>query len=354
MGRSQRPGSQLQRPKRAVKSLTNRYLLAPEQASSTTLRAYRARAQVAQRKASYQVSKGQPARPSPTPADKSLRLLRPWPPSLPREAGGAGEGRARAGGEYLLVRRLPSSRLLPSFLPGRATPGGARLLQCVYERESTRTPLCHYRRTQLLFTEKSVRTRPPRGDRRDDCVPAHGNTPHSCARGWTFKTCPLTPPRAALVARSGSPGDAEPCCYPLLRKRFSGTRYVALGLVPVYLRWVQRGVCVCAPCSRVLVLPIPGYSTFSTSPGVSSLPRLSGPQTDAHRLPRPPAPRARTRCGCVLPSVCLAPRQGWRPMAAPAFVSSGSRGSECARSWDTPLPGSSQAPPSPPSHTPPR
>lgn len=110
----------LQRPKPAVKSLTNRYLLAPEKASSPMLRTYRARAQVPPRKASSQVSKGPPARPSPT-----LRLLRPWPPSLPREAGGAGEGRAPTGGEYLLFRLLPSSRLLPSFLPGRATPGGA-------------------------------------------------------------------------------------------------------------------------------------------------------------------------------------------------------------------------------------
>lgn len=280
--------------------------------------------------------------------------MRPWPPSLPREAGGAGEGRARAGGEYLLVRRLPSSRLLPSFLPGRETPGGARLLQCVYERESTRTPLCHYRRTQLLFTEKSVRTRPPRGDRRDDCVPAHGNTPHSCARGWTFKTCPLTPPRAALVARSGSPGDAEPCCYPLLRKRFSGTRYVALGLVPVYLRWVQRGVCVCArpalgsSSSRSpVILPSPRHQGSRAYPGLTRpqghkrmLIAYLGPQLPEH------GPGAAVR----------SPQCAWRlgkagdpwqrrrlfPLApgAPSVLEAGT------------LP--SQAPPSPPSHTPPR
>lgn len=44
MGRSQRPGSRLQRPEQAVKSLTDRYLPAPEQASSTVLGEQPARA----------------------------------------------------------------------------------------------------------------------------------------------------------------------------------------------------------------------------------------------------------------------------------------------------------------------
>lgn len=174
--------------------------------------------------------------------------MRPWPPSLPREAaGGAGEGRARAGGEYLLVRLLPSSRFLPSFLPGRATTGGARLLQRVYEPESTRTPLCHYRRTQLLFTEKSVRTRPPRGDRRDDCVPAHGNTHPIPARGGG----PLKPAHSPHPEQLPWPdrevlATLSPVVTPSSANGFSGTRYVALGLVPAYPRWAQRGVCVCA------------------------------------------------------------------------------------------------------------
>lgn len=129
MGRSQTPGSQLQRPKRSVKSLTNRYLLAPEQASSTMLGAYRARAGPPL-KSLVPDFKRTASSAQPHPAAGSLRLSRPWPPSLPREAGGAGEGRALAGGEYLLVRLLPSNRLLPSFLPGRATPGGAYCSVC--------------------------------------------------------------------------------------------------------------------------------------------------------------------------------------------------------------------------------
>lgn len=92
-----------------------------------------------------------------------------------------------------------------------------------------------------------------------------------------------------------------------------------------YPRWAQRAAFVSA------LLPSPphprGLSILSTRPGISSLPRphaAAGPQTGAHCLPRSPAPRARARHGCALPSVCLAPRQDWRPMAAPAFVSSGS------------------------------
>lgn len=212
---------------------------------------------------------------------------------------------------------LPDGSCPPSPGPGDT---GWRLLRRVYKPESASTPLCHYTRTRLLFMEKSVRTRPPRGDR-DYCVPGpRQHTPHSCARGWTFKTFPLTPPGAAPGARLASLGDAEPCCHPFLRTlRFSGTRCVACGSgsgtpkMPLanhaYQRWAQR--CVCEPCSSS---PHPrGLSILSTRPRISSQSRphtVAGPQTGAHRLPRSPAPRARAGQGCALPSVCLAPRKG--------------------------------------------
>lgn len=111
MGRSQRPGSQLQRPKRAVKSLTNRYLLAPEQASSTTLRAYRAggRARrsprVKPRTRFQRDSQLGPAPPRPTGACASrglgLQVFRG------RRAGREREGLVRAGSICSLGYCLP-------------------------------------------------------------------------------------------------------------------------------------------------------------------------------------------------------------------------------------------------------
>lgn len=211
---------------------------------------------------------------------------------------------------------------------------------CVRAGEHEYTPLPLSTNSTVIHGEVCAHTPPSGRPQRLLCACPRQHTPHSCARGWTFKTCPLTPPRAAPMARSGRPGDAEPCCYPLLRKRFSG--YVALvPAMPTHAG--HRGVCACAlllgPRPPRVFLPSPRHQ------GVSSLPRphaTAGPQTGAHRLPRSPASRARSRSSCELPSVCLAPRQDWRPMAAPAFVSSGSPGSECAGSWDTPLPGSSQ------------
>lgn len=201
--------------------------------------------------------------------------------------------------------------------------------------------------------EKSVRTRPPRGDR-DYCVPGpRQHTPHSCARGWTFKTFPLTPPGAAPVARLASLGDAEPCCHPFLRTlRFSGTRCVACGSgsrtpkMPLashaYQRWAQRCVCVCA---LLFVSPSPGsfYPLHAT--------KDLEPIQASHGC--------RTTNGCPSPtSVPSSPSAGRTRLCTPLCVLGASArltthgsagvcflwlpGSGCARLWDTPLPGSSQ------------
>lgn len=170
------------------------------------------------------------------------------------EGGGRGGGReglvraGRGGSICSLGYCLPDGSCPPS--PGPGDTGWRLLLRRVYKPESASTPLCHYTRTRLLFMEKSVRTRPPRGDR-DYCVPGpRQHTPHSCARGWTFKTFPLTPPGAAPVARLASLGDAEPRCHPFAHCDFSGTRCVACGSrsgtpkMPLashaYQRWAQR------------------------------------------------------------------------------------------------------------------
>lgn len=206
---------------------------------------------------------GRPTRAAPP--RRQERLLRPWPPSLPREAGGAvgGKGLCGLGGGGSICSLgycLPDGSCPPSPGPGDT---GWRLLRRVYKPESASTPLCHYTRTRLLFMEKSVRTRPPRGDR-DYCVPGpRQHTPHSCARGWTFKTFPLTPPGAAPVARLASLGDAEPRCHPFLRTfRFFWDTVCGVWLsirdtqdapgqpcLPTLGAEVGVCVCVSAPCS---------------------------------------------------------------------------------------------------------
>lgn len=175
---------------------------------------------------------------------------------------------------------LPDGSCPPSPGPGDT---GWRLLRRVYKPESASTPLCHYTRTRLLFMEKSVRTRPPRGDR-DYCVPGpRQHTPHSCARGWTFKTFPLTPPGAAPVARLASLGDAEPRCHPFLRTfRFFWDTVCGVWLsirdtqdapgqpcLPTL--GAEVGVCVCVCLRPALRPPHPrGLSILSTRPRIQA------------------------------------------------------------------------------------
>lgn len=163
MGRSQRPGSQLQRPKQAVKSLTDRYLPAPEQASSTVLGEHPARARGSSIKPRPRLQMGRPTRAAPP--RRQERLLRPWPPSLPREAGGAVGGKGLCGlgggGRYLFARLLPSRRLLPSFSRARrhrVAPTAA----CVQagEREYTSLPL--HKNSAVIHGEVCANT-PPSG-----------------------------------------------------------------------------------------------------------------------------------------------------------------------------------------------
>lgn len=218
MGRSRRPGSLFQCPEQAVKSLTDRYLPAPEQASSTVLGEQPARALGPSVKPRPGLQMGRPARAAPPRRQEPAPLAALASKSSDEGGrGGGGKGLCGPGGGGSICSLgycLPDGSCPPSPGPGDT---GWRLLRRVYKPESASTPLCHYTRTRLLFMEKSVRTRPPRGDR-DYCVPGpRQHTPHSCERGWTFKTFPLTPPGAAPVARLASLGDAEPCCHPFLR-----------------------------------------------------------------------------------------------------------------------------------------
>lgn len=163
MGRSQRPGSLLRRPEQAVKSLTDRYLPAPEQASSTVLGEQPARARGPSVKPRPGLQMGRPARAAPPRRQEPAPLAALA--SKSSEGGGRGGGGkglcGPGGGEYLFARLLPSRRLLPSFSRAgrhRVAPTAA----CVQagEREYTSLPL--HKNSAVIHGEVCANT-PPSG-----------------------------------------------------------------------------------------------------------------------------------------------------------------------------------------------
>lgn len=224
----------------------------------------------------------------------------------------------RAGSICSLGYCLPTGSCPPFSQAGRHRVAPTAV--CVRAGEQEHTPLPLRTNSAVMHGEVCAHTPPSGRPQRLLCACPRQHTPHSCARGWTFKTCPLTPPRAAPIwPDRGVLTTLSPVVTPSSANDFLGFFWVCgSGPSHAYPRRTQRGVCalLLGPRPPRVFLPSPRHQ------GVSSLPRPhTASQTDAHRLPRSPAPRARSRSGCALPSVCLAPRPGWRPMAAPAFVS---------------------------------
>lgn len=219
---------------------------------------------------------------------------------------------------------------------------------CVRAGEHEHTPLPLRTNSAVIHGEVCAHTPPSGRPQRLLCACPRQHTPHSCVRGWTFKTCPLTPPRAAPMARSGRPDDAEPCCYPLLRKRFSG---ILLGM------WLWSQPCLPTLGTEGGVCPAPGsssspgLSTFSTSPGGLEPTQASRGLTNGcsspTSVPSSPSAEQKRLCAplCVLGASARLATHGSAGVCfltprAPSVLEAGT------------LP--SQAPPSPPSHSPPR
>lgn len=205
----------------------------------------------------------------------------------------------------------------------------------------------------------SVYTRPPREDRgpraADCCAPCpRRHTPPSPGKGWTAKK-PRPPSHRISSPSPAAPGAGRanpslgrgnrlgarlrPALYhpllpspTLLGPRVRGPR-------PRHPSRPARARAPALPPRRVggsarLPAPRPLSRLFQFSPppsrarGPQAQPAplrwLSRPEAGTRRLPGSPETRAPSRRGCAVPSVGSARRRGWRPMSAPASVSSGS------------------------------
>lgn len=188
--------------------------------------------------------------------------MRPWPPSLPREAGRAGVGRARAGGGgYLFVRQLPTRRLLPSFLPAGRHRVALTACSYVYEQESARTLLCQYRKTRC-YSWRSLCAHAPLGAPAAIVVslPTATHTPF-LREEVDLKNLPIQPTPSSSVARLGR----------------SGRRGAVLS--PPSSEFLGHGVCLWTPDTQDAPGPaMPAHSGLGT--GVCAL--LPGPPCPPH------------------------------------------------------------------------
>lgn len=211
------------------------------------------------------------------------------------------------------------------------------------------TPLCHYRRTRLLFMEKSVRTHPPRGDHSDCCVPAHGNTHPIPARGGG----PLKPAHSPHPEQLPWPDRGVLATQSPVVTRSSANDFLGMWLwFQPCLPTLDTEGCVRVPCSWVLVLPGSFYLLHVTR-GSRAYPGLTRPQGHKRVLIAYLGPQLPERgAGAAVSSPLCAWRLGktgdpWQRrrlfLLAPPARSVLEAGT---------LP--SQAPPSPPSYTPPR
>lgn len=197
--------SKFHRPKRVIKSLTNRSRLAARSGALCPGRTPRA----GSARSPLPGSEGAASSPGPHPAEGRLGLSPPRPPGLPRRrAHGAGAWRggkgSGGGGRRVFVPSAIPFQTAPCLSFPRPGDIGWRVLQCVYERrECVYTPLpLRANNSALIHGELCAHT-PPSGRprvarRRLLCSCPRLHTPQSRAKGWTFQSRvpPLTPPSA--------------------------------------------------------------------------------------------------------------------------------------------------------------